>query len=81
VKQGNLEVLQLPYGQTGRIQLQPLHRFDVGMGAPGRGGGLRVMGGTFGVIIDARGRPLSLPDDCSRRQELFKKWLWTLGGR
>jgi hypothetical protein len=81
VKQGNLEVLQLPYGQTGRIQLQPLHRFDVGMGAPGRGGGLRVMGGTFGVIIDARGRPLSLPDDRSRRQELFKKWLWTLGGR
>jgi len=81
VKQGSLEVLPLPYGQTGRIQLQPLHRFDVGMGAPGRGGGLRVTGGTFGVIIDARGRPLTLLEDRSRRQEQFKNWLWTLGGR
>jgi hypothetical protein len=80
VKQGSFEVLALPSGQTARLQIQPLHRADVGMGAPGRGGGLKVMGGALGVIIDARGRPLVLPEDRSRRQKLYKKWLWTLGG-
>jgi hypothetical protein len=80
VKQGSLEVLPLPVGQTARLQLQPLHRYDVGMGAPGRGGGLRVVGGALGVVIDARGRPLLLPDDPARRVEMLKKWLWTLGG-
>jgi hypothetical protein len=81
VKQGALEVVPLPVGQTARLQLQPLHRYDVGMGSPGRGGGLKVMGGALGVIIDARGRPLTLPDDLSRRKELYRKWLWTLGGQ
>lgn len=81
VKQGALEVIPLPAGQTARLQLQPLHRSDVGMGAPGRGGGLKVLGGALGVIIDARGRPLALPADLNRRKELYRKWLWTLGGQ
>ena len=80
VKQGSMEVLPLPYGQSARLHLHPLHRYDVGMGAPGRGGGLRVIGGALGVIIDARGRPLVLPENRSVYQELQKKWLWTLGG-
>ncbi|MBN2550325.1 MAG: glutamate mutase L [Anaerolineales bacterium] len=81
IKQGDLEVLPLPSGQSARIQLYPLHRYDIGMGAPGRGGGLRVAGGALGVVIDARGRPLSLPGDSGKRSELLKKWLWTLGGQ
>jgi hypothetical protein len=80
VKQGSLEVLPLPIGQTAHVHLQPLHRFDVGMGAPGRSGKLNVHGGALGLVIDARGRPLMLPNDAERRYELFKKWLWTLGG-
>lgn len=80
VKQGGIEIIPLPVGQTARLQLQPLHRADVGMGAAGRGGALKVMGGSLGVVIDARGRPLVLPQDRARRQELYKKWLWTLGG-
>ena len=80
VKQGTLEVLPLPVGQKARLQLSPMHRYEVGMGAPGRGGGLTVHGGLLGVVIDARGRPVALPDDPGRRYELFKKWLWTLGG-
>jgi hypothetical protein len=81
VKKGALEIVPLPAGQTARLQLQPLHRFDVGMGAPGRGGALRVSGGALGLIIDARGRPLVLPDDLNRRKDLYRKWLWTLGGQ
>jgi hypothetical protein len=80
VKQGALEVLPLPAGQPARLHLQPLQRSDVGMGSAGRGGGLRVVGGALGVVIDARGRPLRLPDDPAHRRDLIKKWLWTLGG-
>lgn len=80
VKQGVLEVLPLPAGQTAHLQLQPLHRYDVGMGGAGRSGRLKVSGGALGVVIDARGRPLRLPDDAARRRELLRKWLWTLGG-
>jgi len=80
VKQGSLEVLPLQSGKTATLHLQPLHRYDVGMGGPGRGGRLTVHGGSLGVIIDARGRPLQPPGDLGRRRELYRKWLWTLGG-
>ena len=79
VKHGALEVLQLPVGQSALLHLQPLHRFDIGMGGPGRGGRLRVVGGTLGVVIDARGRPIQLSDDPSRRREMHAKWRWMLG--
>lgn len=78
VKMGALEVIPLPAGQFGSLHLTPLHRFDVGMGGPGRGGSVKVMGGVFGVVVDARGRPLRLPPDAARRRELHKKWLWTV---
>ncbi len=79
VKSGSLEVLPLPSGQTARLHLRPRRRTDVGAG-PGRGLTVQVVGGVLGVVIDARGRPLTLPGDPVRRRELMKKWLWTLGG-
>jgi len=80
IKYGTLEVLPIPHGKSVRLHLQPLHNFDIGMGAPGRGGTLRqVAGGALGVIIDARGRPYLPPSDMKRRQELYRKWLWTFG--
>jgi len=69
----------VPLGQAISLRLQPLHRFDIGMGGPGRGGRLRVIGGILGVIIDARGRPISLHADPERRRTLFGKWQWLLG--
>jgi hypothetical protein len=80
IKQGALEALPIPMGEAAKLRLQPLHRSDVGMGGPGRGGSVRVVGGVLGVVIDARGRPILLPRDPTRRQDLYKKWLWTLGG-
>ena len=79
-KQGSIELLPLPTGQTARLQLQPLHRYEVGMGAEGRGGRLKVVGGVFGVVIDARGRPLNLPEDAGRRWDLLMKWSAALTG-
>ena len=80
IKHGTLEVIPLPLGKAANLHLQPLNRFDVGMGGPGRGGSVRVVGGALGVIIDARGRPLRLPKEDARRRDLLKKWIWTLGG-
>ncbi len=79
VKFGSIEVIPLPSGQSAQLQLRPLHRFDVGMGGPGRGGRVRVVGGNLGITIDARGRPLQLPSDPELRRESMKRWLWTLG--
>jgi hypothetical protein len=79
VKFGGLEILPLAMGQTARLSLQPLQRSDVGNG-PGRNAAVQVAGGVMGVVIDARGRPLTLPDDAVRRRELLKKWLWSVGG-
>lgn len=79
VKYGNIEVIQLPLGQTATLQLQPVNRFDVGLGGPGRGGSVKVSGGALGVIIDARGRPIRLPAETARRREYLKKWQWLFG--
>jgi hypothetical protein len=79
VKFGGLEILPLPSGQTAQLSLQPLRRADAGLG-PGRSGVVPVTGGSMGVVIDARGRPLQLPNDPVRRRELIKKWYYTVGG-
>ncbi len=79
IKFGSIEVIPLPQGQNAQLHLQPLHRFDVGMGGPGRGGRVNVVGGTLGIVIDARGRPIQLPTDLDRRREAMQRWLWTLG--
>jgi hypothetical protein len=77
VRHGSLVVFKLPQGQAGTLHLTPLHKFDVGMGGFGRGGTVKVVGGVFGVVIDARGRPLRVPAEPSRRRETLNKWLTT----
>jgi hypothetical protein len=37
-----------------------------------------VRGGLAGLIVDARGRPLALPNDGRRRQERLREWLVAL---
>lgn len=80
IKMGSLEMVPLPRGQSAKLQLQPLNKLDIGMGAPGRGGSVRVVGGAFGVIVDARGRPMGFPKEIKSRKEMAQQWLWNLGG-
>ena len=79
VKNGTLKFIPVPHGQNATLQLQPLHRYDIGMGSPGRGGTVQVTGGVFGVVIDARGRPLILPKDPKRRSATMQQWQRTFG--
>lgn len=79
VEYGSLEVLPLPLGQSAELQLRPQRHFDVGVG-PGRSWRRRVYGGSVGLIVDARGRPIKLPADPAERENKVQQWLWDMGG-
>jgi len=59
------------------VTLQPARGFDVGAGR-GRQHRVRVTGGVVGLIIDARGRPLSLPADDAARMTKLHAWMTAL---
>lgn len=80
IVKGTLRRLIVPAGVSVVLTVQPNDHTDVGFGSPGIGGQLKVTGGTLGVIIDARGRPLKLPTDGDLRVEQLRRWLWSLGG-
>lgn len=79
VNYGNLEMIPLPAGQPSRIRLEPVHGADIGRGA-NQPLDISIQGGKLGLIIDARGRPLQLPQDSAARSRLLRDWLWTLAG-
>jgi hypothetical protein len=79
VAYGTLEVLPLAPGQSAVLTLEPLRRFDIGAG-PGRNRKVTVHGGSVGLIIDARGRPVKLPEDAAERRAQIRQWLWDVGG-
>ncbi|MGD8849491.1 MAG: glutamate mutase L, partial [Anaerolineales bacterium] len=81
IRMGQLVVLPLGQGAYGRLTLRPERGIDVGFGGPGKAGALRVAGGAVGLIIDARGRPLALPQDPAMRLELNDQWLRDIGAR
>ena len=58
---GDLKLLALGQQETARITLTPARGVDVG-GGPGKRVEQTVHGGTVGLVLDARGRPLVLGD-------------------
>jgi uncharacterized protein (TIGR01319 family) len=79
VPYGSLEVLPLTAGHKATLELRPAGRLDIGLGAKGKGATTELQGGAVGVIIDARGRPLSLPATRGEQQAKIQKWLWGVG--
>jgi hypothetical protein len=79
VEYGTIETLPLAVGQAAQVTLQPSRRVDIGYGA-GKEHTMTIRGGAVGFVIDARGRPLDLPADASKRQALLRQWLWDIGG-
>lgn len=80
VHQGDLEVLPLLPGQEAVLELQPARHIDVGLGGPGKSGKRHVSGGLVGLIVDARGRPLTLASEPEERHQQVRQWLWDVGG-
>ena len=80
VRQGTLKRIELPPGTKVRLYLAPEYHADIGMGERGLGGWVSLMTGELGVVIDARGRPIQLPDHIEKSSSMIKSWLWELGG-
>jgi uncharacterized protein (TIGR01319 family) len=74
VKAGMIEALPLSIGQIAKVRLHPLHRFDVGNGPGVDVNSLSVTGGLYGLIVDARGRPVQAPLEPKHRAETYRKW-------
>jgi len=75
---GDLACVPLESGQSAEVEIEPARGLDVGAG---RGRSLRatVRGGVVGLVIDARGRPLALPDDEDLRRRKIAAWLRAIG--
>jgi hypothetical protein len=80
VRQGNLLTLPIPNGQRARLHLQPLRPFQLDPSGRDHTRSFKITGGLLGAIIDARGRPIVLPNDAARRRDLLKRWTAALGG-
>jgi uncharacterized protein (TIGR01319 family) len=76
VDAGDIRVLPLPQGEKARVEAEPLGQTSFrGM----RRLEFDTVGGTVGVIVDARGRPLALPDDPAERARVNAKWATQIG--
>ncbi len=74
IKYGTLTVLPVDFGEKVSLHLRPLHRFDIGMGGPGKAGKVNAVGGILGIIIDTRGRPLQFSQDPEKNQKRNQTW-------
>jgi hypothetical protein len=74
VKEGQLLTIPLPVGRAADVYLEPMQNADIGLG-PGRGGWVRrVVGGVFGLVVDARSRPIQIPAAPTLRIEALQTW-------
>ena len=55
-------MVELGPDETAELEVRPARGFDVGAG-PGKPVTRTIRGGTVGVILDGRGRALSLPEE------------------
>ena len=74
---GEIKRIPLPEGETLKVHISPTKNFDVGIGS-GKKYDTTVMGGEVGLILDARGRPLKLPEENESRMELLFNWFSVL---
>jgi hypothetical protein len=81
VPYGSIEVVPLAATEQAMLTLFPARTIDVGLG-PGEQAraGEAIEGGIIGLIIDARGRPLSLSADAAYRQAKLAEWRQAIGG-
>lgn len=79
VPMGQLTVFPFQPGMHGVLTVRPDRNLDIGFGGPGQAGLVRVRGSALGIIVDTRGRPISLPKDAKKAIELNQSWLAALG--
>jgi len=68
---GDIRLVPLGVGETARVVVKPARNIDLGLGR-GRPLEATVHGGVVGVVFDARGRPLGVPE--ANRRETVERW-------
>lgn len=77
IKFGEVMRMSLSEEEEAYAVITPHRNFDIGNGS-GKKLEIRIGGGVVGVIIDARGRPLSLPEDKKSRDNKLIEWINSL---
>jgi hypothetical protein len=73
IASGELRLLPLETRQEAGIELTPARGFDFGAGKGKKIIG-RVKGGVVGLLLDGRGRPLSIADEEAVRVQQLRGW-------
>jgi hypothetical protein len=82
VRGGEIACLPLPQGKRAQLALRPAGGVRVGQSQAGAELHTEldaVRGSALGIVIDARGRPLSLPERDSERMGVLWEWMVALG--
>jgi len=70
---GDIKLVKLTEFEEAKALITPAKDYDIGAG-PGKEFEATVSGGVAGVMLDARGRPIYLPEEEGQRKELLLKW-------
>jgi hypothetical protein len=80
VMTGSIEIMPLRLNEQALLTLYPAPSVDVGLGPGERARAAEeIDGGLVGLIIDARGRPLSFPTNEAERQARILQWMQVMG--
>jgi hypothetical protein len=77
MKFGEIRRIPLEEGKEINFSIYPRRGFDVGSGSGKELEGT-IKGGIVGIMLDARGRPLNLPEDPENRMNIITSWLDSL---
>lgn len=70
---GDIKIIKLGELDEAKARITPGKEFDIGAG-PGRELETTISGGVVGVMLDARGRPIFLPEEEEARKDLLLTW-------
>ena len=80
VMSGSIEIIPLKLNEQALLTLYPAPTVDVGLGPGERARAAEeIDGGLVGLVIDARGRPLSFSTNENERQARLLQWMQIMG--
>jgi hypothetical protein len=74
---GEMQLVPLAHDEQCEMTVTPEKGFDMGAG-PGKPVTRTVRGGTVGLVLDARGRAIEVPESEAERRATIQKWLTAL---
>jgi hypothetical protein len=75
INQGSIVSLPLRPKKSALLHLEPLRKLRIDPSRKRDVRNFKVVGGLCGVVVDVRGRPITLPEDKLKKREMLSKWL------